>query len=115
MSNLPSAEQSPRIVNGVIKFYQGDTFDLVLELDLVDQDGEEITIAAGDTVKVVFKDKSLSTVKEFTFTNITGNTVTMEFDATCTALFPAGRYTYDIYYTAEDRTTIANDNKVVVE
>lgn len=115
MSNLPSAEMSPRIVNGVIKWYQGDTFDLQLTFDLEDQDGEPITIAPTDTVKIVFKDKSLKTVKEFTFTNISNNTVTMDFDATCTALFTKGNYTYDVLYSRSERTTVANDNKVVVE
>lgn len=115
MSNLPSAEMSPRIVNGVIKWYQGDTFDLQLTFDLEDQDGEPITIAQTDTVNIVFKDKSLKTVKEFTFTNISNNTVTMDFDATCTALFGSGIYTYDIYYTGTERTTLGNNNKVVVE
>ena len=36
MSNLPNAEQSPRVVNGVIKWYEGDTFDLTIGLDLED-------------------------------------------------------------------------------
>lgn len=115
MNNLPNAEQSPRIVNGVIRWYQGDTFDLQLTLELVDQDGLPITIAPADTVNVVFIDKSLKTVKEFTFSNISNNTVTMDFDATCTALFKKGTYTYDVYYNGTERTTIANDNKVVVE
>lgn len=115
MSNLPSAELSPRIVNGVLKWYQGDTFDLQLTLELIDQDGEPITITSGDTVKIVFKDRSLRTVKEFTFNDIANNTVTMDFDATCTALFPTGNYTYDVYYTGAERTTLADNNKVVVE
>lgn len=115
MNNLPNAEQSPRIVNGVLRWYQGDTFDLQLTLEIYDQDGQTITIAADDTVKIVFSDKSNSVVKEFTFTSISDNIVTMDFDGTCSALFPKGNYTYDVYYSGSDRTTLANDNKVVVE
>lgn len=115
MSNLPNAEQSPRVVNGVIRWYQGDTFDLDLALSLVDQDGAPITIAASHTVKVTFRDKSQNLIKEFTFSNISNNTVTLAFDAECTALFPKGQYTYDVCIAHDKRTTIANDNKVVVE
>jgi len=115
VSNLPNAEQSPRIVNGVLRWYESDTFELQLVLELEDQDGDPITIAATDTVKIVFRDKTNTIVKEFTFTNISNNTVTMDFDATCTALFPRGNYQYDVYLTQSERTTIANDNKVVVE
>ncbi len=115
MNNLPNTEVSPRIVNGVLRWYAGDTFDIQIEIDLKDQDDEPITIGPDDTVEVVFKDKSLDVVKTFEFNNIEDNTVTLEFDETCTALFPAGKYTYDVYYTGEKRTTIANDNKVLVE
>lgn len=115
MGNIPNAEPSPRVVNGVLKWYEGDTFDLDLEIKLEDQDGEPITIGASDTVKVVFRDSARNIVKEFSFTGISGNTVTLDFDSTCTALFPKGCYTYDVYYTGADRTTVANDNKAVVE
>lgn len=116
MSYIPGAEQSPRIENGVMKWYTGNNFDLVLTLELKDASGNDITIASGDTIKVSFYNKSLTKVKEFMFNSIVNNTVTMNFDATCTALFPAGKYTYDITYTSNSKTTtVASDNKVVVE
>ena len=115
MNNLPRAEISPRIVNGVLKWYEGDTFSLQIELELEDQDGEPITIQPEDTVKVVFKNKSLRTVKEFTFTGIKGNTIHLEFDKECTDLFEKGNYTYDIIYITEEIKTIAATNKVVIE
>ena len=59
MSNLPNAEQSPRVVNGVIKWYEGDTFTMDLGLGLTDQDGEAVTLNAADTVKVTFRDKGI--------------------------------------------------------
>lgn len=116
MSNLPNAEQSPRVVNGVIKWYEGDTFDLTIGLDLEDQDGSAVTLAAADTVEVVFLDRSEKEVKRFTFSNVQGSAVTLDFSAAVTALFGKGQYTYDIYLThGGERTTIANDNKAVVE
>ena len=115
MANIPNAKVSPRIDTGVLYWYEGDTFSLVIELDLTDQDGESVIIGASDTVKIVFLNERRETVKEFSFTNVENNTVTMDFDSTVTALFPRGKYTYDVYYTAAERTTLANENEAVVE
>lgn len=115
MANIPNARISPRIDTGVLKWYEGDTFELQLELELTDQDGEAVIIQPTDTVRILFLDECRETVKEFSFTNVQNNTVTLEFDATATALFPRGKYTYDVYYSAANRTTLCNENEVIVE
>lgn len=115
MAEIPSARQSPRITNGVLKWYQGDTFELSLELALTDQDGEPVTIGASDTVEIVFRDKKNATIKTFTYANITGSTVTLDFDSTATALFEIGEYEYDVIFNHGQRTTIAKGNDAVVE
>lgn len=115
MSNLPSAEISPRIVNGVLSWYQGDTFSVQMDISLVDQDGDPIDIKGTDIVKVVFRDAKRKSVKEFTFQEIVHNSITLVFDESTTELFPEGGYTYDVSYTANERTTILNDGKVGVE
>lgn len=115
MSRLPNAEPSPRIVGGVVKWYYLDTFEIQLRLDLTDQDGEPVEILPGDIVKVVFFGPRGEVVKEFTSMDVEQNTVTLVFDEETTTLFERGQYTYDVYYTGENRTTIANDNKAVVE
>lgn len=115
MYNIPNAEISPRIVNGVIRWYQGDTFDIQLTIELEDQDGEPVIIGADDTVKIIFENARLVPVKTFTFTNVQENTVVMTFDDEAAALFPKGNYTYDVRLEGAGKTTIANDNKVVVE
>ena len=115
MNCIPAAKQSPRLENGVVKWYEGDTFRLQLVLDIVDQDGEPVVIGENDTVTVSFQNDALTTVKEFTFTEVENNTVTMEFTSEVTALFPKGRYTYDVHYTGANRTTVCNDNKAEVE
>lgn len=115
MANIPNAQVSPRIVNGVLKWYEGDTFEIQLTLELTDQDGEQVIIGASDTVRIVFLNECREQVKEFSFTNVQNNTVTLEFDATATALFPRGKYTYDVYYSAANRTTLCNENEAVVE
>jgi len=116
MARIPNAEPSPRIVNGELHWYQGDTFSIELHLDLKDQDDTPITIAATDTVKVVFTDRSGAEIKVFDpFTNIVDNKITLTFDSAKSAKFVKGQYRYDIIYTGQNRTTIADENKVVVE
>ena len=36
---IPGAYPSPRIDKGVLRWYEGDTFSIVLRFDLKDQDG----------------------------------------------------------------------------
>lgn len=115
MSNIPSARSSPRIVNGVLKWYEFDTFTLDLELELEDQDGEPVTIGTDDIVEINFYNRSEDKVKEWHFTNISSNVVTLVFDDEVTALFPAGWYHYDIIYKGENRTTIAKRVQLIVE
>ena len=115
MGNLPGAKMSPRVVNGVLAWYQGDTFDLTVDLALTDQDSEAVTLAAADTVEVIFYDRSENEVKKFTFSNVQDNAVTLDFSAEVTALFDRGQYTYDVHITHGERTTIASRNEVAVE
>lgn len=115
MTSLPSARSSPRIINGVLKWYEGDTFTLDLELQLEDQDGTAIDIASADTVDIVFSNRSDDIIKDFEFTNIKNNTVTIVVDAEVSALFTAGEYKYNVIYKGSNRTTIAHDNDVIVE
>jgi len=115
MATIPHAQPSPRIVNGIIEWYDGDTFSLELELTLTDQSGESISIISTDKINVVFRKPDGTTVKNFEFTNQTSNTITLVFGTTETALFPKGEYLYDVWFTRDNRVTIANDNEVVVE
>lgn len=114
-NNLRAAQQSPRIENETIRWYCGDTFDLELHIDLTDQDGKAVNISSAGKVKVVFRDRSDAVVKTFECSGITNNTVKLPFNAATTALFGIGSYQYDIYLEDGKRTTIANDNKAVVE
>lgn len=115
MSELPSAKQSPRIINGVLIWYFCDTFDLDIKLSLIDQENEEYIIRPEDIVETAFRDATGDVVHTFTQTGITDNTITLSFDAEITALFDRGKYTYDIYLNGVKRTTLANDNEAVVE
>ena len=116
MAEIPSARQSPRIHNGVLKWYEGDTFGFSIAISLEDQDGETVNVNPGDTVEVEFRDRKNLAVTEFTFANVQNNTVSLDFDDTVTALFRKGEYQYDVVLNHGDkRTTIAKDNDVVVE
>ena len=53
---IPGAYASPRISNGVLCWYAGDTFSVVIQADLVDQDGAAVDIGTTDTVKITFRD-----------------------------------------------------------
>lgn len=112
---VPAAEQSPRIENGIIYWYAGDTFELSLELSLSDESGNALTMGTSDTVEVIFRDGAGNTVKKFDFENIEGNTVTLNFSDAVTALFAAGKYTYDVIYTHGRRTTIVKNNAAEAE
>ena len=112
---IPGAYASPRISNGVLCWYAGDTFSVVIQADLVDQDGAAVDIGETDTVKITFRDDTRAEVWSKTFSNVANNQVTLVVDAEISAKFPKGRYTYDVELSHGDRTTLARDNKVRVE
>lgn len=115
IGKLPSANPSPRIVGGVIKWYEGDTFDLQLLLELLDQDGETVTVAADHRLELVFRNKRRETVHTMEFTEIENNCVTLDFNESVSAKFPKGEYTYDVILEGAERKTLANDAPLLVE
>ena len=115
MTKLPAAKPSPRIAGGVLRWYDGDTFEIVLRFDLEDQDGEAVDIGSTHSVSVEFLDDTRQSVHTFRFSEVEGNQVTLEFDEQTTAKFAKGSYVYDIRYTHGDRTTLARRNPAVVE
>ena len=115
MYNIPNAQESPRVVNGVLRWYEGDTFEVTLEVELKDQDGDPVHILEGQSLEVEFLDRSLHVVKTFRFDEVENDIVILDFDDEVTALFPKGNYTYNIYYNGVERVTLADSNKVVVE
>ena len=121
MAAIPAAKLSPRIENGVLHWYSGNTFVLNVLLELEDQDGAAVTVSgATDDVTVCFYNEQGQTVKTFSFgktaqTEIRGNTVQLRFDGETSALFPKGEYRYDIMYqNAERRMDIVHQAKAVV-
>ena len=112
---IPGAYPSPRVDKGVLRWYEGDTFEVVLQFDLQDQDGEDVTMGTTDSVTVEFFDDTQETVHTFGFDKVENDQVKLGFDATVSAKFSKGKYTYDIRYAHGDKTTLARGNRAFVE
>ena len=113
--NIPAAKPSPRISNGVIYFYQGDTFELVLTLNLYGDNDAQYIIASDDTVTVNFYDDTDELVDSQTFSNIEDNKITLDFDSATTAKFGKGKYYYHVVLNSDSKTTIVAKNRLVTE
>lgn len=117
MKNLRRAEISPRVENGNLFWYEGDTFRLTIRLELKDLTGRRVDLTADDRLELVIRDCRDNTVLGFSFTGETleTGTVTLQMDEDKTARLPAGKYTYDVYLTHGDRVTLAKRNSITVE
>ena len=120
--------ESPRIENGIIKWYEGDEFGIDFEL-IDNETGEPYTLKNGETVEITFYKQGITKsftsdsrvasvlVKAFTFDHTADcSALTCNFDKATTNLFSVGRYTYCIKLnTAEARQTVSANNVVEVE
>ena len=125
---LTEIKLSPRMENGVIKWFEGDRFGIDFEI-IDDETGEPYTLKDGETVEITFHKQGV--VQSFSGGNIPVNRAvkTFEFDHTAdcaalsckfdeetTKLFPAGRYTYCIKLNGtESRLTVSANNVAEVE
>lgn len=115
--NLAERTRSlPGFDNGVLYLYEGDTFDLRLELNIM-RDEEPITIDPSDVVLLEFRNEKCETKKVMAsveFTDIVDNEVVLHWDDELTSKFKRGRYTYRMKYNSEYVTTLVADNIIVV-
>lgn len=112
---IPGAYPSPRIDKGVLRWYEGDTFEITLHFELQDQDGETVAMGTTDSVEITFLNDTRQTVHTFSFAKVEDDQVELVFDATVSAKFTKGKYTYDVRYTHSNKTTLARDNRAIVE
>lgn len=105
---------SPRFENSTLCYYEGDTFQLLIPIELT-RDGEPVTISEEDAVSIIFVDRAGTAVAEKHYTGIRDNTITVDWDADLTAMFQRGWYSYRIRYNGEYVTTIAADCKICVQ
>lgn len=117
MAKLPWAKMSPRIENGVLYWFEGDTFQMNLLLTLKDQDGLTLEVKSNEKLELVFLDKHRDVVKTLVFSGqvASSGAVRVVMDTELSALFPAGRYSYDLRLLGEERTTLIRGGRIVVE
>ena len=111
---MRSARPSPRIENGVVCWYGGDKFEIGFDLTITDVDDEPVALGEDDVVIVEVNNSRGVNIKTFTFDNVENNYITLVFDEEATELFPKGSYFYDIKLDNGQRTTIINNNRIIV-
>ena len=135
-SYLNSAPLSPRVDQGVLKWFEGDTFGIDMEINLVregiDEDGngkdDPVIFDDNDQLIVTFFNSRREVIHSFIATHINEDptsemyhTISLTFTKAISSKFRKGKYTYCIKYlskdspTAVDITTICVNNKVEVE
>ena len=115
MSSITIAKASPRLENGKIIWYEGDTFAIKLNIDLTStEDGNSINLTTGDEIIVSFYRTDIC-VHKFVFNTFVDNTIILDFDENVTKKFNKGNYTYIITYKNINRTTIVANSDVEVE
>ena len=105
---------SPRFENTTLRYYEGDTFRLILPIELT-RDGAPVAISELDTISISFVDQLGNVVVEKRYAGIKDNTITIDWDAEMTAMFHRGTYSYRIRYNGEYVTTIAADCRIYVQ
>ncbi len=115
MIRVDSALPSPRVVNGILQWYEGDEFEVDFKLELEDPDGEKILLGDNDTVNVIIKNDRMEEIKTFEFANVPDNSISLVFDGGVTSLFKAGAYFYDIRLSGTYNTTVIKNNVIRVE
>lgn len=115
MSNIITAKQSPRLQDGKIVWYEGDTFSIALTLSLTDEvTNEDITLDDTSTVIVsIYKSKIL--VHRFTFNSFENNQIVMVFNDEVSGKFSVGEYNYTITHKCLNTTTLVANNIMEVE
>ena len=101
------ANASPRIENGIIKWYCGDAF--FINFDIIDDETKApLELGEYDSIEVSFYNAQLRPVKTFEFRGaMVCNELKYHINETITKLFPVGKYTYCIKYHKNNNETIA--------
>lgn len=115
MGNVPAAKPSPRTEYGILKWYEGDTFCIQLNLTAKDPGGHEVALTAEDTAAINFYDCTRRKVTTMEFADLSAGFVTLDFPEDVSGKFTKGRYTYDVVLNHENITTVANNNRILVE
>lgn len=108
------AEQSPRVCEqGIIHWYEGDTFILTFDLTFTDENGESIETKEDDRITICFKDHIGRVIHETEAIGTT--TLNIIIDEEATKKFKVGKYSYCVKRCSNFITTIMRMNEVLVE
>ena len=107
------AEQSPRIEDGIIKWYAGDTFELNFEFEFSDTEGNVISSEETDYLEFKIFNEYYDTIYEEVVYK--SHEVSVYMNDENTAKFPRGKYFYVIKRNDGFITTIIQENEIVVE
>lgn len=107
------AKASPRIENWIIKWYRGDTFDINFEF--IFSDGEGVVISPEETDYLEFTIYNQYYNIVYTEKVYNSHSILLLVDDEETKKFPRGTYFYVIKRVAGYKTTIIQENKVIVE
>lgn len=134
---MAPAPQSPRMDNGVLKWFYGDTFVVDMVINLVEEEvGEDGTLVnrlinfnESDQIMVTFFNDRKELVHSFILKNISNDetsesyhTASLDFTKDISHKFRCGRYTYCVKYVHKDGdktvstdiTTICVNNRAEV-
>ena len=107
--------RSPAFRDGVLSWCEGDKFSFKIRMRLSSL-GEEIADLTGSVLSARFFDKSGKPVKTFTQSGDATCIFTLAFNTETTAIFPRGRYTFDIVIeNSAGKCTVANDVPALVK
>lgn len=115
-NRVPHAKKSPRNADGVIYWYEGDTFPLKLSVVLKDDSKNVVSFCEGDKLEVVFFTAERKTeICRKEFKDISSGEIVLDFNDELTGKFRVGQYVYDVIYKGAYKRTIAKNNRIVVE
>jgi len=117
MAYIINAKQSPRIEDGILKWYEGDTFSFVWTINITNKDtGNPIIFMLEDSIDFEFFNEFGQLIQVFHFGNIpTDNKVRLDFNEDVSKKFRRGKYKYSIKYNGINIVTIGASNKAEVE
>lgn len=117
MGNIITAKQSPRIEDGILKWYEGDTFSFIWTINLTNKDtGNPMVFMPEESVDFEFCNEFGQLIQVFSFDNIpTDNKVRLDFNEDVSRKFRIGKYKYSVKYNGINTVTLGACNKAEVE
>ena len=103
-----ATKKSPRVENGIIKWYEGDAFYLYFNLLMgIKSEGlYPLELSENDKVTVTFSTLQDRVIKIFEITETVADKFPIYIDAKTTRIFRKGKYHYDIELHRNNDETI---------